>query len=144
MVLYSFSSSQDSIPTSYLGQWKSENTKITVRKKTGWLQYDFIPNYIPVELEIHHNMTASGKIGLVHFENARVLKNKGNPEKTGIVYIIQCGSVGKLFASDPTEKKTIELWIKPIQSEATLLAEVRLKETFDVFPMGECKFIKAK
>ena len=142
IILTSFTSSQDSLPLSYLGKWKSENTKITVRKKTGWLHYDFIQGYIPVEVEIHNNMTASGKIGLVRFENARIQRNQGNPEKTGIAYILQCGTVGKLFPSDPTEKKTIELWIKPMKSETLLFAEVRLKETFDVFPMGECKFVK--
>lgn len=140
ILLFSFQCSNDAIPKDYMGNWQSSPSKVTVRTKIKWMKYEFKSDIIPLSLAINANNTASGKIGMASFENAVITKNSGNPSVTGIAYIIHCGKLNKLFAADNSGEKMIEIWLKPKQDQKGLEAEIRLKDGWDTFPMGDCTF----
>ena len=140
--LASLRSHDHQIPNAYTGVWKTEPTKITVRKKTGWMKYAFVSNRVTLSLKIDSGDKAGGSIGTATFENAPIRQNKGNPSFTGIAYIVRCEGMGKLFENDPLCSKTVELWFKPAGENGKLTAEIRLKDGWEPFPMGECIFVK--
>lgn len=120
-ILYSFKFVNDiSIPAELLGQWKSDKTKITVRTEPKWMKFTYTSDSAIVTLKINSDNTASGFIGNAKFENAMVKKNGGNPDKTGISYIIKCGTIGKIFDKDPTNGEEVEIWLQPIRENGTL------------------------
>ncbi len=132
--------STQQFPIDYIGEWKTDSTKITVRKKIKFLKYQFKSSNITASLSIDKNQQISGKIGLAKFYNASIIKNSGDPNVNGISYIIQCGIMGSIFEGDSSKEKNIELWIKPITQKGVVNAEIRLKEGWDTFPMGEFTF----
>lgn len=140
--LFSFQSSLTQNQYEYRGTWQAEDTKVTVRMKTGWMKYSFISHKLLLTLKIDSDDKASGSIGAARFENVLIRRNKGNPSITGILYIIRCEALGKLFENDPLPRKTVELWLKPITKNGKLTAEIRLRDGWEPFPMGECNFLK--
>jgi hypothetical protein len=126
------------IPSNYQGAWKMDSVTLVLRKKVGWMKYDFSKFSVPVQLIISSNGLASGFIGDATFTAISVSKNRGNPETTGIAYKVQCGLLGKITDRDQTGTKELELWVKPIKQSGVLVAEVRLIDGWDTFPMGEC------
>ncbi len=138
IALQSCVSSKWTVPQELVGQWNSEKGKITVRTEPSTMKFEFTPDSATISLKINDDKTVSGFIGLSEFKNGSIRKNAGNPDITGIAYIVECGTVGKIFASDPLENKEIEIWIKPVKENFS--AEIRNKK----FPMGELKFVKAK
>lgn len=141
--LGAFTCSKQTKPeTSYVGTWNTSAANIQIRTKTGVMKHQFTRITIPVKLNISENGTATCTIGEVELKNLVLLKNPGNSNKTGIIYTIQCGDVGKLNNTDPSNKKEIELWIKPITTDNKLHVEVRQMLTLDPFPMGEVVLTK--
>lgn len=130
------------VPPDLVGHWKSDMTKITVRTEPKWMKFNFTSGMSRVEITIDTNKTASGFIGEAPFKNGVVRKNGGNPEKTGVAYIIQCGSIGKIFPEDPLEQKEVELWLGPVKGNMN--AELRFTERGAQFPMADLKFRKMK
>lgn len=121
----------------YVGNWGTSSTSLTVRTKTGFMKYKFTPVSVPVSLNIASQGLATCALGDIKLNNLNVMANKGNSEKTGIIYIIRCGEVGNLNSNDPADKKVLELWIKPMKSDNKLHMEIRQMHTLDPFPMGE-------
>lgn len=121
-----------------IGQWHSDATNIAVREKMGFMKYKFVREEVVVQLEIINDSTAQGSIGNATFSGARMKRNEGNPDRNGIATIIKCGPMDALFTSDNTGTKMIELWIKPQHNTDELIAEIRLIDGWDTFPMGEC------
>ncbi|HQQ94027.1 MAG TPA: hypothetical protein PLQ93_05695 [Bacteroidia bacterium] len=93
-------------------------------------------------LRIQENQTASGKVGLATFEGAKLVKNVGDPVRTGVAYRIECGRIGRIFPSDPVEQKEVEIWLGPIHNN--MMAELRLTEGIALFPMAGMEFHKKK
>jgi hypothetical protein len=140
LVLFSFQCSDTHLPKDYMGNWHTNATKVTVRTKIKWMKYQFTSENIPLSLSLTNTETASGKIGMASFENAKITANKGNSSVTGISYIIHCGKLNKLFESDNSGEKTLEIWLKPKKNSQTLEAELRLRDGWDTFPMADCSF----
>jgi len=132
------------IPNEYLGVWKTESTNIIVRKKLKFMKYEFVSKKVIITLNMGSKNNISGTIGEAIFNNATIKKNKGNPDVNGIAYIIQCGTISKIFNDDSTGNKKIELWLKPINQSGKMKAEIRLREDWDTFPMGEGLFTLIK
>lgn len=135
---------QTPINAAYLGTWTTLNTKIKVRTKTGVMNYQFTPLSIAVRLNITAQDQASCKLGDVNLTQLSISKNKGNSSKTGIIYTIPCGQVGRLSNTDPETKKEIELWIMPLTADNKLHIEIRQMNTLDAFPMDEVVLEKEK
>lgn len=125
------------IPNEMINLWKTDSTKITVREKVKFMNYKFTTKKLIVKLNIKSEHDISGSIGDANFQKATINKNKGNPKINGIEYIIHCGKLDKLFSSDPTKIKTIEIWVKPTTKKGMMTAEIRLIDEWDTFPMGE-------
>lgn len=132
------------IPNEYLGVWETDSTSITVRKKLKFLKYEFATNKVIITLYMGSKNNISGTIGEAIFNNAIIKKNKGNPDVNGIAYIIQCGTISKIFNVDNTGNKKIELWLNPINQSGKMKAEIRLRDGWDTFPMGEGLFTMIK
>lgn len=130
------------IPKALAGVWKTDSTKLTMRQKIKFMKYKFTYDKVIVTLNIASKNNITGTIGGAEFNNACYKKNKGNPDVNGIAYIIDCGKIGKISGKDPTGLKKIELWIKPIIHSGTMNAEIRLRDGWDTFPMGELLFIQ--
>ncbi len=130
------------VPPEFVGHWKSDMTKITVRTEPAWMKFNFTSGMSRVEITIDTNKTASGFIGAAAFKNGVIRKNGGDPERTGVAYIIQCGSIGKIFPEDPLEQKEVELWLGPVKGHMN--AELRFTERMAQFPMADLKFRKMK
>jgi len=128
------------IPPEFVGQWKTEPEQITVRTELGLGKFAFTSGSAEIFLTINSDNTADGSIGLANFENARIKKNFGNPEKKGIAIKIKCGSIGKIFENDPLENKEVELWLGPIKGNID--AGLRYTQGGSHFPMAGLTFTR--
>lgn len=128
------------VPSELVGQWKTSKHKITVRTEPKWMKFNFTTDFATVTLKINSNKTVSGSIGLATFENGTLEKNSGNPDKTGVAYIVKCGKIGKIFENDPLESKEIEIWLSLIKTD--MKAEIRYRENGAKFPMADILFYK--
>jgi len=138
--LYSCRIHEWAVPTELVGQWKSNTTKITVRTEPKWMKFEFTSDISFLKMTIDSNKTASGFIGLAEFKNGEIKKNEGNPERTGVAYIIKCGSIGKIFSKDPLDYKKVEIWLSPVKGD--MHAELRYTEGNSQFPMADLIFRK--
>jgi hypothetical protein len=132
--MYSYTEhSKFKIRPQYVGTWISPVSDVTVRTEPMKRHYAFTKGKADFELTIHGNGTASGHIGNAKFENAKLEKNWGLPYSwTGIIYVAECGKIGKIFDADPVEEKEVELWIGLIKSDGTMEVELR----YGLFPMA--------
>lgn len=133
-----------SVPPELIGKWKSEMTKITVRTEPRWMKFEFTSDSAFITLQINSDKTASGLIGDTKFENGKLFRNFGNPDKTGVAYMIKCGSIRKIFKKDPLEAKVVEIWLGPGKEKGLLEAELRYTQGGSKFPMSGLRFRKEK
>ncbi len=132
------------IPPEYAGQWETSKERITVRTKFKKEPFKFTSDSAIVVIKINENKTVSGFIGLAKFENGKLKKNASLPWETGVEYIIECGSIGKIFSNDPMESKEVEIWFGPLNSEGISKSELRYTQGAALFPMGRLLFMKVK
>jgi hypothetical protein len=125
----------------YIGNWKTNEVELTIRTSPEKNKYEFTGGLAVFDLEIKSDNTATGKIGQAEFSNAKIKKNPGNPENTGISYIIKCGSIGKIFEYDPLAQKEVELWLCPLKN-GKFESELRYTEGWAHFPMAGMVFEK--
>jgi hypothetical protein len=144
-LLVSCNTSKWSIQPEYIGKWQASKSKITVRTEEKWMKFEFMNDSAEVNMEINADKTVSGFIGMAKFENGRLKENPGflPASTTGVIYIVECGSIGKIFPNDPLNKKEVELWFSPLKGN-TLEAELRLTEGGSKFPMAGLFFSKLK
>jgi len=126
------------VPQDLTGTWTAAPTDITVRTEERWMHFTFTSDTIPATITIHPDKTVTGVIGNSSFSGGELEKNGGNPEKTGVAYIIRCGPIGRIFPGDPVESKEVELWLGPMQGD--MQAELRFTENGAQFPMGDFRF----
>lgn len=139
-----FSCKQWNVPKELIGEWKSRPSEITVRIKDENGNYKFIKDSADLKIQINQNNKVNGKIGNAIFESAQIVKNAGLPPSiTGIAYIIKDIEIDKIFKKDPLEKKSIELWLSPLNGD-TLEVELRYTSNLSHFPMSGFKLIKNK
>ena len=131
------------IPPELVGQWESEKQKVSVRTRPEKHNYVFTPGTAALTLIINDNKTASGTIGSAIFENAKIKKNRGNPDITGIEFIVKCGTIGKIFDDDPLENKEVQLWLTPVKDNQ-MEAELRYTEGWAYFPMAGFNMTKTE
>ena len=127
------------VPSAYVGKWNTGEQKITVRTHPKG-EYQFTADSARLSLEIRDDRKVSGRIGLAEFQDGLLERNTGNPNITGVAYIVKCGRIGKIFENDPLESKEVEIWLSPVQEK--MQAELRYTEGLAVFPMGELTFTK--
>ena len=117
----------------YQGTWSAPTSEVTVRTEPEKCHFVFTKGSADFSMNIHADKTASGHIGHAKFENARIEKNWGLPSSwTGIIYIVDCGKIGKIFDADPLEEKEVKIWICPIKEDGTMEVELR----YGNFPMS--------
>jgi hypothetical protein len=129
-------SAQSNFITSNNGTWVSDSTVVTIRKSEGFLKYSFIKDVILINLMIQTDGTISGNIGTATFTDAKLSRNPGNPNVTGVDYNISLGNLPKLFELDTETNKRLALWCYPQTHPDTLKGELRLESSFDKFPMA--------
>ena len=116
-----------SIEPAYIGSWSAPVSEVTVRTEPEKWHFVFTKGKADFGVTINADKKASGHIGLAKFENAKIEKNRGLPSGwTGIIYIIDCGKIGKIFESDPLNEKVVEVWICPIKPDGTMEAELQI------------------
>lgn len=142
MIMHSCAISQWNVPEDIVGQWKADVTRITVRTEPRWMRFQFTSDSESVLVNINSDKTASGLIGQAEFKSSKIVKNGGNPEKTGVAYIIQCGSIGKIFPDDPLENKEVEIWFGP--NKGAVEAGLRYTQGGAQFPMAHLKLSKVE
>jgi hypothetical protein len=121
------------ISKEYLGTWSAATSEITVRTEPQRWHFLFTKGKADFSMTINADKTVSGHIGNARFENAILEKNWGLPSSwTGIIYIIKCGSIGKIFDDDPLDSKEVEIWVCPIKKVGTMEVEIR----YGTFPMS--------
>lgn len=129
-----------SVPAEVVGQWKSNKVKITVRTEPDRGRFEFTSDSASIIIRINSDNTVSGSVGDAVFENGIIKKNWGNPERTGLAFIIKCGSIGKIFENDPIENKEVQLWLSPLKKNID--AELRYTQGGSQFPMAGVVFTK--
>ena len=146
IVLIMSSCSKWIVPAEYVGKWESNRQEITVRTKASHEPFVFTSGYAEVSVTINADKTASGRIGSAHFSNAIVKKNRGLPWDKNVspAYIIRCGSIGKIFATDPLNQKEVEIWFAPINNNGISNSELRYTQNGAQFPMADIMFMKVK
>lgn len=127
----------------YTGKWEAEPSEITVRTKNSSGDYLFTHDSAAAGLEIFSDNTASGFIGTATFDHAKVKKNSGNPETTGLAFQIECGKIGKIFPDDPLDSKEVEIWLCPVEGDR-MDSELRYTEGRAHFPMAGLLFYRAR
>lgn len=128
------------VPQDLTGTWTAAPAAITVRTEEHWMHFTFTSDTIPATITIHPDKTVTGVIGNSRFSGGELERNNGNPEKTGVAYIVECRHVAHLFPNDPLEAKEVELWLG-IAGD-TMQAELRQTEGGAMFPMGDFRFVK--
>ena len=68
-----------------------------MRTKVSRGNFEFTSGSADLLVILNSDYTAEGNIGSAIFENAKIKKNWGNPEKRGIAIKIECGSIGKII-----------------------------------------------
>jgi hypothetical protein len=138
-LFFSYSTSKWVVPPDYVGTWATDNHKITVRYKINDERHSrFISDSANIQLIIKNDKTASGSIGSATFENGKILKNFTLWD-TGISFVIECDTIGKIFQNDPVEAKLVEIWLGPMNENGKIKAELRLGGG-SVFPMADLLF----
>lgn len=132
------------VPSEYIGQWETGKRKITVRTKLKNEPFRFTSDSAIVRIKINEDKTVSGYIGLAEFTNARLKKNASLPWETGVEYIIECGSIGKIYKNDPLDQKEVEIWFAPLNADGNSYSDLRLTQGFANFPMANLLFKKVK
>ena len=98
------------VPEVLIGKWSAEEVGIRVRKQIIiFISYTFRSGHGDIHFTINPDKTVTGAIGDATFSNGTLIKNSGDPQKTGVSYRILVGEVGKLFPEDHVELKEIEL-----------------------------------
>lgn len=133
------------VPNEYLGHWKSDKTKITVRTEPQLMKFEFVSDSADVSIEIGANKQVTGRIGDATFVSGVLKKNWGLPSSiTGISYIVECGTIGSIYSKDPLKSKHVELWLSPIKMQGSMEAELRFTDKQAQFPMAGVVFKQNK
>jgi len=130
------------LPPELVGEWKTDETEVTVRTKID-KEWVFTSDTAIIVITINSDHSVSGSIGMASFENGVIIKNRGNPETTGCAQIIKCGSIGKIFPDDPMPAKEVQLWLAPMK-ENSIDTELRYTEGMNQFPMAGFLLIKVE
>ena len=126
-----------SVPDNMVGSWMDSVVKITVRTEPRWMKFEFTKDTASILMNVSKEGMVSGHIGQAKFEG-KCRKNSGNPEKTGIAYIVKCGRIGKIFDQDPLDDKEVEIWLSPVRGQ--MGGELRFTEGGAKFPMAGMVF----
>lgn len=119
-------------PKEFIGNWRSSNIKITVRKHDE-AGYHFYSGKGEIMLQFNSDSSISGSIGQHSFSNGRLMK--------GSIYKVVCDSAGALFEDDPVGLKEISLWFHKIKPDS-IQGNIRLTEDDGKFPMASFILIK--
>ena len=125
----------------YTGKWEAAETEITVRTEDSGGNHLFTHESAAAGIEIFSDNTASGFIGTATFDHAKVKKNSGNPETTGLAFQVECGKIGKIFPDDPLDSKEVEIWLCPLENDR-MDSELRYTEGRAHFPMAGLLFYR--
>ena len=136
-----YSCEQWIVPPELVGDWKSGEHQITVRTKSEEGEWVFTSDTAIVTITINSDKSVTGTIGAATFEFGLIKKNFGNPDRTGLAQIIECGSIGKIFNDDPLNAKEVELWLGPLEGNM-IDTELRYTEGWAQFPMAGMLLIK--
>jgi len=128
------------LPPELVGEWKSVKILITVNAKVE-KEWVYISDTATINIKINSDHSVSGTIGAASFENGVIIKNRGNPEKTGLATIIKCGSIGKIFPDDPLSNKDVQLWLASMEGNR-IDTELRLTQGMAQFPMAGMLLMK--
>lgn len=143
LILTACGSESVSLTEKIKGTWISEDQKITIRSKVENSEDLIYSDTLDIQFEILKDNTSKGSIGNQSFSNGKIKSNKGlPPHLTGVAYIIECGTIGKLFSDDPIEKKNVEIWISPLTSDNIMKAELRLTDGLEDYPMANLELKK--
>lgn len=138
---FSVKSCDKEVTEEFIGNWEAELSEITVRTKDSNGDWKFTRDSVAAGLEIFSDNTASGYIGFATFQDAKVKKNSGNSDVTGVAYTVECGDIGKIFPDDPLDLKEVEIWLSPLKDEM-MEGGVRYTEGLAHFPMGDLPFYR--
>lgn len=128
------------IDSGIIGSWTSQKHKITVRTKSD-KKFEFTSDSVITSLTIHPDKKVTGTIGAASIEKGRIGTNWILPsDMTGVAYTIECTLTGKIFDTDPLEKKEVEFWISPKYKEVDW--ELRYTSKGAQFPMAFIYFDK--
>ncbi|HNR67430.1 MAG TPA: hypothetical protein PKN04_06770 [bacterium] len=130
------------IPPEIIGQWNSGQHRITVRTKPDNEPFQFTSDSAIVKITVNENKTVFGSIGMAEFQKGKIRKNPRLPWDTGVGYIIECGSIGKIFINDPLDTKEVEIWFGSKIINNTVKASIRYTEGWAKFPMSKVILIK--
>jgi hypothetical protein len=89
------------VPEALVGTWTAPADTIVVRTREKGEGFQFYTDTAGIDMQIAADKTVSGHIGLAAFNNGVIKKNAGNPERTGVAYIIACGTIGAIYPCDP-------------------------------------------
>ena len=123
------------VPPELVGTWESGTIPITVRTRSAEKEWIFTTDSAMISITIHADQRVTGSIGSTTFENGTIRKNRGNPETTGCSEVIECGTIGTIFESDPLDPKEVELWLAPMK-EGVIDTELRYTTGWNQFPMA--------
>lgn len=123
------------LPPELVGTWESDTIEVTVRTRTAEKEWVFTSDSAKISITIHVDKRVNGSIGTALFEEGKIRKNPGNPEKKGLSEIIDCGIIGKIFEDDPMDPKEVQLWLAPMK-EGSIDTELRYTTGWNQFPMA--------
>ena len=130
------------IPPDIIGTWKSDKHRITVRTKPHNEPFQFTSDSAIVKFTINDDKTVFGFVGMAGFQSGKLRKNPRLPWDTGVAYIIECGSIGKIFSNDPLITKEVEIWIGSKIVNNKVRASVRYTQGWAYYPMSQILLLK--
>lgn len=134
-----------SVPKELTGNWKSGKFIATVRTETVNHKFTVASDSTVISIKINKDNTVTGSIGFAEISGGKICMNEGllPPSIKGIVHLIDCGSIGKIFTSDPLESKQIQIWLGSM-NEDEIEAELRNTGSSSDIPIASLKLKKVK
>ena len=134
-----------SVPKELIGNWKSNKFIATVRTEPVNHKFTVASDSTVISIKINKDNTVTGSIGFAEISGGIICMNEGllPPSIKGIVQVIDCGPIGKIFTNDPLEVKQIQIWFGSMK-ENEIEAELRNTGSSSDVPIASLKLKKVK
>lgn len=126
-----------SLPNEMLGTWESDHVYLKLRITDGFLHYHYASGVEKVRLTLHEDKTAGGNIGLYHFTDKKIKKNR--------YYSVVFDNAGKIIRGDVLDSKNVSIRINHVYPHKNAMhVQLRYIDNGEQYTMAEVMLYRVK
>ena len=126
-----------SLPKAMEGHWESEQANLQIRKKTGFLHYQFRADQVSVFITIDSTHAISGKIGNAIVARGHWVANQSlHSNDTSSIIAVGKITLNGNISPQLGKHENLELWALPIHDYSSWKIEIRERHGLDATPVG--------